>query len=379
MPLRQTINSGLGSLEKLKVILKNYEVSRIMVVTGKKSFETSGAKIQIIEALRDFQVTFYSDFDPNPKLGDVIKGVELINNNATELLICIGGGSVIDMAKLIKACCLEPDKLDSIARGKIKIKDPNISMIAIPTTAGSGSESTHFAVVYINQDKYSVAHDCLFPDEVILDGQLTLSATRYQKACNVLDAISQSIESAWAVAATKESQELSYKALRLSMHSFQKYVNCNDSINAAQLMIEASNLAGQAINISKTTAAHAWSYGISMHHNIPHGHAVWFTLPKIFEVHSSNFSLQSNDYRGPKYLDETMKNLSDILEIPDNTSPTEFFKKLLDSIGVNADLKKDLALSLSQRKILSDAVNIERMANNPIALKNKQIKFIFDL
>ena len=379
MTLRQTINSGLGSLEKLKVILKNYEVSRIMVVTGKKSFETSGAKIQIIEALRDFQVTFYSDFDPNPKLGDVIKGVELINNNATELLICIGGGSVIDMAKLIKACCLEPDKLDSIARGKIKIKDPNISMIAIPTTAGSGSESTHFAVVYINQDKYSVAHDCLFPDEVILDGQLTLSATRYQKACNVLDAISQSIESAWAVAATKESQELSYKALRLSMHSFQKYVNCNDSINAAQLMIEASNLAGQAINISKTTAAHAWSYGISMHHNIPHGHAVWFTLPKIFEVHSSNFSLQSNDYRGPKYLDETMKNLSDILEIPDNTSPTEFFKKLLDSIGVNADLKKDLALSLSQRKILSDAVNIERMANNPIALKNKQIKFIFDL
>ena len=375
----QKLHIGLDSLENLGKILKDYAVNRILVVTGRKSFESSGAKASVSVSLKSFQVTYFNDFDPNPKLDDAIKGVELINKNAIELIICVGGGSVIDMGKLIKAFCVNPHEIDSMARGMVNIVDPNIPIIAIPTTAGSGSESTHFAVVYVGQEKFSVADKCLLPDEVVLDGGLTLSATKYQKACNVLDAISQSIESAWAVAATLESQELSYLALRLCMNSFREYLNANNSLEAAQSMIEASNLAGQAINISKTTAAHAWSYGVSMRHDIPHGHAVWTTLPQIFELHSSGLDLEINDSRGFQHLNKTMNKLRHIMAISDGENAIKYFEKLLTSIGVYANLRQHLAIPQLERKILSDAVNQQRMANNPVAFTDEQVQYIFDI
>ena len=93
-----------------------------------------------------------------------------------------------------------------------------------------------------------------------MDGNLATSASRYQKAANVLDAISQSIESAWSVSATYKSQKIAYHIR--AMHGAFSYVNIADLSEAAQSMIVASNMAGKAINISKTTVAHAWSYGI---------------------------------------------------------------------------------------------------------------------
>ena len=379
MDIEQKTHTGLGSLKSLKQILSSYDVSRIMIVTGKKSFKDSGAKALISRALDCFKVTYFSDFAVNPKLSDAKKGVKLLKNNDIELIISIGGGSVIDMAKLIKAFYSNPGKADSIAKGLTEIIDPKIPLIAIPTTAGSGSESTHFAVVYIGKEKFSVAHKCLLPYEIILDGSLTISATKYQKACNVLDAISQSIESAWAVAATSQSQKISFLALKKCMNSFYEYVNSEDSLEASQSMIEASNLAGQAINISKTTAAHAWSYAISMRYNIPHGHAVWATLPRIFEIHSLNSDLIINGPYGKSYLNKIIRNIREIMNMPDGESAIDYFNNFLASIGIPANLVQDLKILKSERKELSNAVNEERMANNPVKFSDKQISFIFEI
>lgn len=375
----QNIYKELGSLNFLDRIIKKYAASKILIVTGKKSFANCGAKGILKSLLVNFDVIYFSDFETNPKLEDAKKGAKLINDNNIDLLISIGGGSVIDMAKLMKSFHADIDNASSIVKGELNLIESDIPLIAIPTTAGSGSESTHFAVVYIDKEKYSVASQSLLPNDVILDGSLAISATKYQKACNVLDAISQSIESAWAVSSTNESQKLSYSALKLCIQSFDDYINSDNTLNAAQSMIDASNIAGQAINISKTTAAHAWSYGISMHHNIPHGHAVWFTLPKIFEIHNSESGIKTNDPRGRKYLRDTMKNLVNILEIPNGTKPTEFFKHMLSSIGINADLINDLKLSSIERKRLSYAINLERMANNPIKYSQKNIDYIFEI
>ena len=379
MNIKQKIHSGLGSLKGLKQIISTYDVSRIMVVTGKKSFEDSGAKASISSALDSFKVTYFSDFSVNPKLNDAKKGVEMLKNNNIELIISIGGGSVIDMAKLIKAFYSNSDKTDSVVRGLTEVIDPKIPLISIPTTAGSGSESTHFAVVYIGKEKFSVAHKCLLPVEIILDGSLTISASKYQRACNVLDAISQSIESAWAVAATKQSQELSFLALKKCMKSFYEYVNSEEPLDSSQSMIEASNLAGQAINISKTTAAHAWSYAISMQHNIPHGHAVWATLPRIFEIQSLDSGLIFNGTNGKNHLNMVIGKIREIMNMSEGESAVDYFNNFLDSIGTPAHLEKDLKISKSDRAKLSNEVNKERMANNPIKFSDKQISFIFEI
>ena len=374
-----TIYSDFGGLSNLGDIVKSYNVRRVLVVTGGKSFQSSEAKAILSECLKGYHVTYFSDFEVNPRLIDAQRGVKLAIENTIELIISIGGGSVLDMGKLIKALYSNPDEAVNLAKGDKKVTDPNIPLVAIPTTAGSGSESTHFAVVYVDGEKYSLADKCLLPTDIILDGNLTLSSSRYQKACNVLDALSQSIESAWAVGSTTESQILSFAALELCIENFLEFVNTKDNCIAAQGMIVAANLAGQAINITKTTAAHAWSYGITKNHEVPHGHAVWLTLPKIFASCANSCPEIVVDSRGHAHLLGVMDRLKGILKISSDMEIEEYFTSLLSSIGVKGDMKNELKIGLEHRVVLSKQINMQRMANNPISLDQKQVNMIFQL
>ena len=154
-------------------------------------------------------------FSINPKLNDAIRGCKIARENNVDFIIAVGGGSVLDIAKLIKALFRACDYELETAIGQDKVIDPEIPIIAIPTTAGSGSEATHFAVVYVGEDKYSLASECLKPDAVILDGSLVTSGNKYLKICNGLDAMAQAIESYWAVGATDESRHYARSALKL--------------------------------------------------------------------------------------------------------------------------------------------------------------------
>ena len=274
-------SSGFGAIKNLKEILLDYKDSNILVLTGRKSFESSGAKKVLKELLKNYKHKIFSYFEPNPKLDDLERALTLARENETNLLIAVGGGSVLDMTKLIKGCFSVESDIESIIKKGTPIIDSKIPIIAIPTTAGSGSESTHFAVVYINKEKYSLADECLLPNKAILDGELLLSASKYQKTCSALDALSQAIESMWALNSTNESREISAKAISLCIKNLYDFVDGTGDNETYQNMLDAANLA-KAINISKTTAPHAWSYGMSIFHGIPHGHAVWLTLPKIF-------------------------------------------------------------------------------------------------
>jgi len=373
------IYSDFGDLSKIGGIIKSYNVHRVLVVTGSKSFQVSGAKVILNECLKSYKVTYFSDFEVNPRLIDAKKGVDLAIEHDIEVIITIGGGSVMDMGKLIKALYLNSSDAINVAKGVTKVIDPNIPLVAIPTTAGSGSESTHFAVVYVKDEKYSLADNCLLPNDIILDGKLTLSATRYQKACNVLDALSQSIESAWAVGSTAESQVTSFAALELCVNNFSEFVNSTNNPVVAQAMIKASNLAGQAINITKTTAAHAWSYGLTKRYGIPHAHAVWVTLSKIFEIHATSQADLIIDPRGPKHLTAVMVKLMDVLNISSKDGIETYFENMLASIGIKADIVIDFEISKKGRLALSSKVNQERMGNNPVKFNQSHIDQIFKL
>ena len=374
-----TTYSGSGELNKLSDIVTSYSAHRVLVVTGGKSFQACGAKAILSECLKGYHVTYFSDFEVNPRLIDAQRGVKLAIENTIELIISIGGGSVLDMGKLIKALYSTPDEAINLAKGVTEVIDPNIPLVAIPTTAGSGSESTHFAVVYVGNEKYSLADNCLLPNDIILDGNLTVSATKYQKACNVLDALSQSIESAWAVGSTSKSLLMSYEALELCVKNFSDYVNSTDNPIAAQAMITASNLAGQAINITKTTSAHAWSYGLTKRYGVPHGHAVWATLPKIFEIHATSHADLICDPRGPKNLATVIATLMDILNISDKEDIGVHFTNMLASIDIKADIAVDFRIPKKARLALSSDVNQERMDNNPVMFRQSDIHKIFKL
>lgn len=366
-------------LNEVSNVIKRNKSSKLMFITGKKSFYLSGAEIYFKSYLENNSNIHFYDFDVNPKLEDAIRGAKLASSNCIDMIICVGGGSVLDMGKLIKAFINDIPNAKNIANGNVPINNPDIPIIAIPTTAGSGSESTHFAVVYINDKKFSVADSCLLPNYVFLDGNLTKGSSKYQKACNVLDAISQAIESSWANNSTNQSRNFSYKALEMCINSFEEFVNEPFNKEIAQSMLEAANFSGQAINISKTTAPHAWSYAISSTYNIPHGHSVWFTLPAIFEIHDSFVKNKQKKTDDLIKLQETMYELKKILGIGTNENIQDFFKAFLKKIGLTADIIKDIKSNISQREMLAKSANLERLSNNPVSFTDSNIKEIFKL
>ncbi|MDB4122133.1 phosphonoacetaldehyde reductase [Octadecabacter sp.] len=373
------IITGIKSFSQLSNIRAEFKATKIMLVTGKASYSASGAKSIVDTALQNDTIVHFSDFDVNPKIEDAERGVALAIEAGVDLIIGVGGGSVMDMAKLIKAFYSAPDKTKELARGEVPMTDPVIPMILVPTTAGSGSEATHFAVVYIGLDKYSLASQLLLPDAVILDGSLIASGTHYQKACNGLDALAQAIESAWAAGSTEQSREYSFGAVSLCAKYLKEVLMSDAGDNALQGMMEASNLAGKAINISKTTAAHAWSYAITSHYDVPHGHAVWLTLPSIFEMHATANPIDVTDPRGNAHFNQTMKRLMDILDISNATDSALHLKSYLREINVESDMFNLGADTIEKRKFLSKQVNMQRMSNNPVDLSEASIKIIFNI
>jgi alcohol dehydrogenase len=356
-----------GALSLLDDVASVYSGKNILLVTGKHSFEISGAKKIIFDKLQHEKVFKFSDFSVNPKLKEAIQGVKFARKNNIEVIIAIGGGSVLDTAKLIKAFYGSSGHEESLVIGKSVLIDPLIPIIAIPTTAGSGSEATHYAVVYIGSEKYSLASKYLLPDVVILDGSLSTSSDRYLKICNALDAMAQAIESFWAVGANKKSQKHSLAAIELGWKTLHKFVSQNCSESDAQNMIESSNFAGMAINISKTTAAHAWSYTFTSNYNIPHGHAVWLTLPAIFDIHFRESQLTHHKTANQKKFSIDMQTLCSKLNL-DTSKIEDQLTNFLSNIGLEYQMERLGLDTKEKRKLAANQVNIERLKNNPINL-----------
>ena len=188
------------------------------------------------------------------------------------------------MSKLAKATFQQTSQIEEIIKGISKPLDNNIPIIAIQQQQALEAKQLILQLQPIFVKQNTQLHLFSWPKQSWI--LITVSSTNYQKSCNVLDAISQAIESSWAVGSTKESIEISFESLELSLKNYKKFINCDQANDSSQSMQRAANLAGKAINIAKTTAPHAWSYGFSTNYDIPHGHAVWLTLPRIYKIHT---------------------------------------------------------------------------------------------
>lgn len=223
--------------------------------------------------------TIFSDFTPNPKYEEMLNGLRLFLKNKCDSIVSIGGGSCIDVAKVIRLS-LNVDLNSSIPTFKQEYKYTDVRHICIPTTSGTGSESTKHAVLYLNGVKQSIANPVNVPEYVILCPKLIVSLSEYQKKSTMMDALCQCIESLWSKKGTVVSRKYAKAGLRLFKENFKGYLKCdNKAIKNVQL---GANYSGKAINISETTAAHAMSYKITSLYSIPHGHAVAICMNAIF-------------------------------------------------------------------------------------------------
>ncbi len=335
----------------LPQILSAFSKCSILLLTGNTSFLQY--KTVFEEILKNFKYTHYNDFTPNPNIEDIKKALNAIKNNYN-IIIAIGGGSVIDFAKLLKY---------------YNRNSHSIKIIAIPTTAGTGAEATKFAVLYVNGEKTSIEDLSLLPDFIILDYELVRYAPRYLKACSALDTFCQGIESFWSNKSTTVSLNYAEKSIILSRNNIEKFVN-SDDIEAASNMLHAANFSGKAINISKTTAAHAVSYQLTSKYKIPHGHAVALSIVNNFIYNQNINSKNINDKRGQFFVKNQMEKLQKMLKIDD---PIIYFKKLFENIGICINHTK---LGITDIKSIIKNVNYKRLINNPKKLSYKELNNI---
>lgn len=362
--MNQIEYTGHNSINNLKDIINKEKKTKILLVTGKISYEKSGLKDKIENLLENKQLIYFRDYEPNPKLEDIVNGIKLFQKEKPEIIIAAGGGSSIDVAKLMKYYNnINTDDLDKHIISKTKIKTNNkVPLIAIPTTAGTGSEATNFAVVYISKQKYSVADESILPEYVILDSKYTKTVPKIIAASAGIDSLCQAIESYWSVNSTEESKQYAKKAMQLANENIIKAVNQKEEKSLEQMLL-ASNYAGKAINISKTTAPHALSYYITSKYNIPHGHAVGLNLLKIMKINYNVNEENITDKRGLEYVKKTIQEIFEILKCEDLNEFEKRFNNIMDTIGLEKDITNITDETFEE---LIKKVNLERLNNNPI-------------
>lgn len=301
----------------------------------------------------------FNDFTPNPQYEDVQKGITAFLGSGCDTIIAFGGGTTIDVAKCIKLFSALDHEKNYLEQ---KYSDTKIPLIAIPGTAGTGSESTSFAVLYYNGNKYSVAHPSLLPDYAILSHEVLKTLPLYQKKCTMMDALCQAIESWWSVNSTEESRDYSKRSVEMIIQHMDAYL-IDGSDEAAEAIILASNYAGRAINIAKTTAAHAMSYKITSMYGLPHGHAVAICLPKVWSYMISNIN-KCSDGRGNEYLNSIFSDIALALGSSSSQKAVSEFEELLARL----DLPSPTLKNEEDLNVLCSSVNVERLNNNPVSM-----------
>lgn len=358
----QNIIKGIGHLP---CVLQELGCKKLFLVID-SSYPFLNIK-DTIEALPVAEKVKFSDFTPNPLYEQVCKGIELLKSSKCDSILAVGGGSAIDVAKCIKLAVLAKEGNDAIipplVNTRVECDGKKLPFIAIPTTAGTGSESTHNAVMYYDGAKQTVTNDGILPDYAILEPSVLKTLPLYQKKCTIMDALCQGIESWWSVNSTEESYEYSRKCIELIMANWRKYIFENDDKAAANIMLGA-NYGGRAINITATTAAHAMSYKITSLYGLPHGHAVAVCLPEIWEYMLSHPE-NCIDSRGQEYLSGIFQNIANAMGVANPYGARDIFTCMMRDMELQNPVSDNRAEEL---EILSKSVNPIRLKNNPVKL-----------
>lgn len=311
----------------------------------------------------------FNQFTPNPLYEDVCKGVDMFQKAHCDTILAVGGGSSIDVAKCIKLFCkmkTAPIYLEQ------SYCDTGVKLVAIPTTAGTGSESTCYAVIYYNGKKQSVTHESIVPDVTILEPKVLKTLPLYQKKCTLMDALCQGIESWWSINSTDFSKRISKEVVETIMHWWHEYIIKNTDVSSEAIM-HAANLSGQAICITQTTAPHAFSYKLTSLYQLPHGHAVALCLPEIWAYMLNNMD-KCADVRGKDYLSRVFFEIAKSIGCESPIDAIVVFRRMMEEMNLKNPIPKNTEEEL---EILATSVNPVRLKNNPIEIDDAGIRKVY--
>lgn len=341
---------------RLSSVIAELNARHMLIVHGHRSYAESGAEGIVKAALEEAGAEGweFTEFDVNPKIEDVRRGLEFCQGREVDGIIAVGGGSAMDVAKLIKYYMLKEGGRE-------------VPVIAIPTTAGTGAEATHFSVCYIDGEKQSIADDCMLPDYAIIYPPLTYGNSPYLTACTGFDAVAQAIESYWSVASSVESRDFSIRALKLLWKGLPSLIADLGNHKLRDDVAQGAYFAGRAINLTTTTAPHAFSYKFTSLYGYPHGHAVALSFPFFFALNSRARNLRPT--LDPREYENRMDLLFALIGYDKTTDPSEFMASYIKSLGLTLP-----EFTKEQLDPIINGFNEKRAANNPVVIEKERLE-----
>lgn len=326
---------------------------------------------QELEAGDEISVTRFSDFKPNPDYESVVKGVRLFRENSCDAIVAIGGGSAIDVAKCIKLFSQMPTDGENGEWLSQKYTANDIPLIVMPTTAGTGSEATRYAVIYYEGNKQSITDISIIPGTILFDVSALNSLPMYQRKATMCDALSHAIESMWSLNSTDESMEYSESSIMHIIRNMDGYLANTYEGNYQMLM--ASYTAGKAINITQTTAGHAMCYKITGLFGCAHGHSAMLCNRVLYDWNFRNID-KCRDSRGKEYLLDVLNRIGIAMDCTDAKTGIIRLNEIFDKL----DLEIPKATK-EQFEILESSVNSTRLKNHPVELDDEAIRDIYHM
>lgn len=344
----QNIEFGIGSLKKLPEILNKSESNKVFLISD-KGLESIGI-VNVVKNIIEnngIECIIFLDVIPNPTINVVNEATRLYKECKATSIVALGGGSPLDVAKAVGVLATYGGDIRDY-EGMDKVPGAIVPIIAIPTTAGTGSEVTASSVITDVEKNYKfsmISHETL-PKYAILDPELIMTAPASIASSCGIDALIHAIEAYLSKNASPFSDAMAEKAMELIGGNIREFVKNRKNVDAASAMMIGSNFAGIAFALARLGNVHAMSHPVSAYFHVPHGVANSIILPTVMEFNSSvdngryekiyNFINDNNvnaDNFKSEMLIEEIKKLNEELKIP----------KSLSEVGVKENMIQEMA------------------------------------
>lgn len=309
---------GPGSVLKLPGLLKSNKIDNVMIVTD-KGLHGLGLLDSLKAGLEEKNITYvvYDGTQPNPTIPNVEEAKDIFINHNCQAMIAFGGGSPMDCAKVAAARVAAPNKQVPKMRGTLKVLAKLPPLYAIPTTAGTGSETT-LAAVIVNPDtheKFAINDPCLRPKVAVLDPELTVGLPPHITSTTGMDALTHAVEAYIGRSNTPGTTAAAEKAVRMIFSNLETAYNEPKNILARDNMLNASFYAGIAFTQAYVGYVHAIAHNLGGFYNIPHGLANAIILPYVLRYYGDCIYDQLSKLADIAGLDTTGKSRAEKAEM----------------------------------------------------------------
>lgn len=358
------ISFGAGKIKSLPAEIKAFGGRKGVLVTS-PSFLKHGLAQRIVAESDGLIVEVYGRVSPNPDVSEVDACSEVLRRVAADFVVALGGGSVMDCAKAAATFSLTSRPARAYLEEGEAIPAAHLPLIAVPTTAGTGSEITCVSVISDHERdvKAPLNSEGFYPSLALVDSELTHSVPPHLTACTGFDVLCHATEAYWSKWHQPICDALAVHAARLVLENLKKaYDNPHDAV-ARDCMAEASVVAGLAFTIPKTTSSHACSYALTRILDIPHGEACALTIDYFMRLNAAHGCQRVNDF-------------ARLLGYADAEALSDAYAALKQATGVRSDLR---AYQLTDAKIeeLVVASQHPNLRNNPVEITPTMLREMY--